>query len=142
MATFTLFDAFLEDVAEGVHNLASGALIWALTNAANAPDVAADGQLSDLTTIAYTNLSSRAITTASSSQTAGLYKLVINDLVLSASGGAVAPFRYLNMYNDTAAADELIGLLDYGSDLTLANGESLTVDADGTNGILQLSEAA
>jgi hypothetical protein len=141
MATLTLFDAFLEDLAEGVHNLSSGALIWALTNAANAPDAAADAGLADLTVISYTNLSSRAITTASSSQTAGLYKLVINDLVLSASGGSVAAFRYLNMYNDTSTGDRLIGYLDYGSDLTLANGESLTIDADGTNGILQLAEA-
>lgn len=141
MATLVLFDAFLEDLAEGVHNLASGALIWALCNAANAPDAAADAQLSDITTIAYTNLSSRAVTTSSSSQTSGLYKLVINDLVLSASGGSVAAFRYLVLYNDSATNDRLIGYLDYGSDLTLANGESLTIDADGTNGILQLTEA-
>ena len=33
-----------------------------------------------------------------------------------------------------------IGYLDYGSDLTLATGESLTIDADGTTGILQLTE--
>ena len=141
MATFVLFDAFIEDVAEGVHNLASGALVFALCSAANAPDAAADGQLSDITQISYTNLSTRAITTTSSSQTAGLYKLVLTDLVLSASGGSVAAFRYLVVYNDTATNDELIGYLDYGSDLTLASGESLTIDFDGTNGILQLSEA-
>ena len=141
MATLALFDAFLEDVAEGVHNLGADALVFALCAAASAPSTTTDGQLSDLTEISYTNLSSRSITTSSSSQTSGTYKLVLTDLVLSASGGSVAAFRYLVIYNDTATNDELIGELDYGSDLTLATGESLTVDFDGTNGILQLTEA-
>jgi hypothetical protein len=75
---------------------------------------------------------------SSSAQTSGTYKLVLADLVLTASGGAVAAFRYVVIYNDTAANDELIGYLDYGSDLTLASGDTLTLDFNATNGILQL----
>jgi hypothetical protein len=88
--------------------------------------------------ISYTNLSSRVLSTVSSSQTTGTYKLVVSDLVLTASGGAVAAFRYIVVYNDTASNDELIGWYDYGSDLTLADGESLTLDFNLTNGLLQL----
>jgi hypothetical protein len=58
---------------------------------------------------------------------------------LTASGGAVAPFRYVIIYNDTAANDELICYFDYGSDLTLADGESLTLDFSAANGLLQLA---
>ncbi len=57
--------------------------------------------LADLTQIAYTNLSSRSVTTVSSSQAAGLYKLVLQDLTLTAGGGSVASFRYVWVYNDT-----------------------------------------
>ncbi len=138
MAVFQKFNSFVEALAEKVHNLGSDTLTVALCASANAP-VATNTQLSNLTQISYTNLSSRVLTTATSSQTSGTYKLVINDLTLTASGGAVAPFRYVVIYNDTATNDELIGWYDYGSDLTLANGESLTLDFDATNGLLQLA---
>ncbi|KEC73136.1 hypothetical protein RLPCCGM1_c1252 [Rhizobium leguminosarum bv. phaseoli CCGM1] len=138
MASFNKFNSFVEALAEKVHNLGADQLKVALCAAANAP-VATNTQLSNLTEISYTNLSSRNITTSSSAQSSGTYKLVLTDLVLSASGGSVAAFRYVVIYNDTATNDELIGWYDYGSDLTLANGESLTIDFDGTNGVLQLA---
>lgn len=138
MATFQKFNSLVEALAEKVHNLGSDTLTVALCASANAP-VATNTQLSNLTQISYTNLSSRVLTTSSSSQTSGTYKLVINDLVLTASGGSVAPFRYVVIYNDTATNDELICWFDYGSDLTLANGETLTLDFDATNGLLQLA---
>ena len=136
MAAFNKINSFVEAIAEKVHNLGADVLTIALTAAANAI-VATNTQLSNLTQISYTNLSSRALTTSSSAQSSGTYKLVIADLVLTASGGAVAAFRYLGIYNDTATNDELIGWYDYGSDLTLADGETLTIDFDGTNGVLQ-----
>lgn len=140
MATYNKFHQTVEDLAHGVHNLSTNQLVVALTAAANAP-VATNEVLANLTQIAYTNLSSRNITTATSAQTTGLYTLTVNDLTLSASGGAVATFRYVVVYNDTptSPADPLICWFDYGSDLTLASGESLTLDfgADaGTNGTL------
>lgn len=138
MASFTKFNSFVEALAEKVHNLGSDQIVVALCAAANAPS-ASNTQLSNLTTISYTNLSSRNVTTTSSSQTSGTYKLVLQDLTLSASGGAVAAFRYVVLYNDTATNDELIGYYDYGSDLTLQNGESLNIDFDGSNGVLQLA---
>lgn len=137
MATFNKFNSFVEALAEKVHNLGSDQLVVALTAAANAP-VATNTVLANLTQISYTNLSSRNVTTASSAQTSGTYKLTCNDLVLTASG-AVATFRYVVLYNDTATNDELIGWYDYGSDITLANGESLTIDFDGTNGVLTIA---
>lgn len=138
MATFNKFNSFVEAIAEKIHNLGSDTLTIALCASANAP-VASNTQLSNLTQISYTNLSSRVITTTSSSQTSGTYKLVLADLVLSASGGAVAAFRYIVIYNDTATNDELIGWYDYGSSLTLNDGDSLTLDFDGSNGVLQIA---
>jgi hypothetical protein len=126
MASFTKFDAFVEDVAEGVHNLGSDQLVVALTN--SAPTAATDDQLSDITEISYTNCSSRNVTTSSSSQTSGTYSLVLTDLTLTASGGTVGPFRYVVLYNDTATNDELIGYYDYGSSITLQDAETFELD--------------
>lgn len=126
MATFTKFQPFVEALSHGVHNLSSDQLVVALTNAANAP-VNTNSLLSNLTQISYTNLSTRNITRASSSQTSGTYSYVPQDLVLTASG-AVATFRYVVIYNDTAALDNLICFYDYGSDVTLASGETFTIN--------------
>lgn len=127
MATFNKINAFVENVAEGVHNLGSDQLVVALTN--TAPD-AADAVLTGITEISYTNCSSRSVTTSSSSQASGTYSLVNADLTLTASGGTVGPFRYVVLYNDTptSPADPLIGWYDYGSSITLADGETLLID--------------
>lgn len=138
MAAYNKHNQFVEDVAEKVHNLGADALTIALTAAAFAP-VATNSVLANLTQIAYTNLSARVITISTSVQTSGTYKLTLADLVLTASG-AVATFRYVDMYNDTpvAPADPLIAWWDYGADVTLAASETFTVDFDATNGVLQI----
>ncbi len=139
MAAFNKFNQFVEDLAKGVHNLSTGVLTIALCATANAP-VATNTVLANLTQIAYTNLSTRACTTTSCVQTSGTLKLLIVDLVLTASG-AVAAFQYVVLYNDTptSPADPLIGWYDYGSALTLANGETFTIDFDGSAGVLTLA---
>ena len=136
MATFNKVNSFVEAMAEKAHNLGSDQLVVALTNTAHN---SAWTQLSDLTEITYTNLSSRNITTSASAQTSGTYKLTLADLVLTASGGSVGPFQYVYIYNDTATNDELIGYYDYGSAVTLADGDTLTIDFDGTNGVLTIA---
>lgn len=129
MATYNKFNAFVEDICEKVHNLASDQLTVGLTAAANAP-VATNSDRTDLMEISYANLSSRNLTTSSSSQTSGTYTLVLNDLVLTASG-AVATFRYVFIYNDDALNDDLICWYDHGSDVTLAASETYTIDFTG-----------
>lgn len=134
MATFNKFNSFTEALAEKVHNLGSDALTVALTNSA---PVASNTILANITQISYTNLSSRVLTVSSSTQSSGTYKLVIADKVLTASG-AVGPFQYVVIYNDTATNDELIGWFDYGSSISLANTDTFTLDFDATNGLLTL----
>ncbi len=138
MVAFNKINSFVEAIAEKVHNLGSDQIVVALCATANAP-VATNTQLSNLTQISYTNLSTRNVTTSTSAQTTGTYKLVLQDLVLTASGGSVAAFQYIVLYNDTATNDELIGWYDYGSALTLASGESLTIDFDGSAGVLTIA---
>ena len=127
MATFTKFNSFVEEMAHGEHDLETDQITVALCNASNAP-AASDSVLADLTTIAYTNLSSRNVTTTSSGQTSGTYTLALQDLTLTASGGAVAAFRYVVLYNEDSTGDMLIGFYDYGSEVTLADGETFDID--------------
>jgi hypothetical protein len=126
MATYNKFQAWAETMPEGA-NLATDQFTLFLSNVA---PVATNSVLADITEIAYTNLSSRNFTTASSSQTGGTYTLVLNDLVMTASG-PVATFRYAGIFDDTVAGDPLVGWWDYGSSITMANAETFTVDFTG-----------
>lgn len=128
MAAYNKFNAWAENMVE-IANCGSDLFTLALTAAANVP-VATNSVLADLTQIAYTNLSARDLTTSSSTQTSGTYSLVLADLVLTASGGSVATFRYVVCYDNTptSPADPLVCWHDYGSNVTLADTETFTYD--------------
>src|SRR5574343_689459 len=133
MATFTKFNKFLEALAEGGHNLGSDTLKFALTN--TAPTAASDtvfapGTLHPPPAAAngYTT-GGHSATIASSAESGGTYTLACTtDVVITATAGGIGPFRYVILYNDTSATDLLIGYWDYGSSITLADGETFTID--------------
>lgn len=140
MATFNKFYPFVEALAEKVHDLGSDTLKVMLSN--TAPSTA-NAVKTDITEISdgngYTAGGNSAAIT-SSSQTSGTYKLVLGDpSTWTASGGSIGPFRYAVLYNDTAASKNLIGWWDYGSSITLADGEQFTVDFDPSTGVLTIA---
>lgn len=141
MVAFNKFNQFVEDIAEKVHDLGADTLKVALSNTA---PTAADSVFTDIVEITAENgytAGGTAATLTSSAQSSGTYKLVLEDVVFTASGGSIGPFQYVILYNDTptSPADPLIGWYDHGSSVTLADGESFTVDFDATNGVIQLS---
>lgn len=141
MAIFNKFNKFVEDIAEKVHNLQADTLKIMLTNTV---PLAANTIKANLSEIAagngYTTGGTQA-TVSSSTHTTGVYKLVLADVIFAASGGPIGPFRYAVLYNDTPSspADPLIGWWDYGSSLTLASGETFTVDFDPSTGVLTIT---
>jgi hypothetical protein len=147
MASFNKINDFVEDLAEGVHDLGSDQIAVALSNTApgaegSDPTGDGNGDLGNVSEVGYGNLSGanpRNVTTTSSTQSGGTYQLTLTDLTLTASGGSVGAFRYVYIYNEDAASDELICYYDYGSSITLADGETLDIDFDNANGLFQLS---
>jgi hypothetical protein len=131
----TKINSFVENLAEKLIDLSGNGLTVALTNTAH---TATWDELADLTQVSYTNLSARVCTVSSSAQTSGTYKLVLADLVLTASG-AVGPFQYIYLYDDNSTGDKLIGYYDYGSAITMGAGDTFTLDFDASNGVLTLA---
>ena len=130
MASFTKFEAFSEHLAEGVHDLNGDTLKVYLSN--TAPDVASDAVKADLAEISAGNgyTSGGADVQNATSRSGGTTSVTGTDVTFTASGGTVGPFRYAVLYNDTPSspADPLIGYWDYGSAITLQDGESFVVD--------------
>jgi hypothetical protein len=132
-------DYMVEDV-----DLASDQLVLVLSNTAPASEGSnplsdGNGVVANITQVAYTYASTRNLTTASSSQTSGTYKCVVNDLTLTATGGAIGPFRYAYIIDDTVAGDPVIASWDYGSSVTINNGEDILFDFSATNGLIQVA---
>ena len=155
MATNTLVNDYFYDLGLGVHDFSSDTLMFMLSNTApgaEASDPTADGngQIANVTEIDTTNYADdmtvdftlEGVTWALS---AGVANLVVDDVVVSASGGALATWRYCYIYNNTATNKEIISVYDHGSAVNLADGESITLDfgADGgTSGEITNLQAA
>jgi hypothetical protein len=129
MTAFVRFEQFSEDLAEKVHNLDTDTLKVYLSNAT--PNVATNAVKANLAEITNQNGYAAPVDTQNATSRTGLVTSVTGvDLTVTAAGGTVGPFRYAVLYNDTptSPADPLIGYWDYGSAITLADGEAFTVD--------------
>tara|TARA_R100001126_G_scaffold93924_1_gene64538 strand:- start:996 stop:1430 length:435 start_codon:yes stop_codon:yes gene_type:complete len=144
MASFVKVNDFVKNAVHNI-DLESDQIAVALTNTApgsesSNPTADGNGIVGNLTQISYSNCSSRNVTTTSSTQSSGTYKLVLADLTLTASG-TVGPFRYIYIFDDTVSspADPIIGYYDYGTSITLNNGDTFTLDFSPSNGVIQLA---
>ena len=140
MATFNKFLQFTKDLIDGVHDFDGHVFKVMLTNVA---PVNTNTVKANLTEISAGNGYSAGgtPTTMSTSTSSGTAKVTASDVTFTASGGNIATFQYVVLYNDTptSPADPLIGWYDYGTALTITNGNAFTVDFDGTNGVLTIT---
>lgn len=140
MASFTKIDKFVLNLGNKVFNLGSDQLKIALTN--TLPTVSTVNQYSDLTSpLATTNLSGATpfnVTTTSYTQTSGTAKLILADLTLTATG-AVGPFRYVVLYDDTATNKEIIGFYDNATSVSMVSSDTFTIDFDASAGALTIA---
>jgi len=131
MATYNKFQDFVEQLGKGVHQLhaAGHQLEVYLSNAA--PSASGDAVKADLAEISTGNgYTGPEDITNDYTETGGTGTLTGTDVTITASGGSIGPFQYVVLQNTTPTSplDPLIGWWDYGSAVTLADGESFTVD--------------
>jgi hypothetical protein len=144
--SFNKFYQLTEDLAGGVHKWNVGGagpnvLKLMLTNVA---PIVTDSVKANLTEIAAGNgyvAGGTPMGNVDCQQVSGVAKLVGDDVIFTASGGPIGPFRYVVIYNDTptSPADPLIGWWDYGSSVTLGNGLVFTVNLSQVDGILTIT---
>ena len=133
MAAYNKFNDFSEQLANGVQNFATDVYKVALSNTA---PVATNTILSDITQISAGNgyTSGGSTTTITLAEVTGTTTVSGTQVVFTASGGSIGPFRYVVLYNDTTTSPSkpLVAWWDYGSSLTLADGETFTVKFSNT----------
>jgi hypothetical protein len=148
MAAFVKYDCFAEDLAEKKHNLSADQLYVALSNYAPIVETQTTFNLSDVRDLTHPNyftplnngyvLGGNPATIISSSRTGGTYKLVLADVVFTATAN-MGPFRYAILWNGTSSVGlPLIGYYDYGSSITLTTGDTFTVNFDDGDGALTI----
>lgn len=139
MATYTKINDWLDNMAD-VADMNGDSFRVALSNTAPAsetsnPTADGNGILANVTQISYTNYTDtltvdRTLESVTSSQSGGTYTFDAGDFTITASGGALATWRYLYIYDDTptSPADPLVCVLDHGSAVSLASGESININ--------------
>lgn len=133
MAVYNKFNDFSEQLANGVQNFATDVYKVALSNTA---PVATNTILSNITQIGAGNgyTSGGSTTTITLAEVTGTTTVSGTQVVFTASGGSIGPFRYVVLYNDTTTSPSkpLVAWWDYGSSITLADGETFTVKFSNT----------
>jgi len=130
-SAFYKFNHFILGLAKGEHHLhAAGDVVKVyLTN--NTPDADLDTNKADLTGLTEENGYAAADIQNDVSESSGTLSMTGVDYEWTFTG-AIGPFRYAVLYNDTHASKALIGYYDYGAEQSFGNGEKLKIDFGAT----------
>lgn len=129
MATFTKYQDTVQQMWTGIHNFTAAGHVLKVALHSDAPTVATDDELADLTQPTGTGYTAGGEDTQNDmTETSGTATLTGVDVVWTATAGDWTAARYVALHNDTSTTDKLVGDWDYGGNFTLANGETFTVD--------------
>ena len=138
MATsvYTKYTAGVESLLEDTN---SGTDVWKVALAAtiNLADTTFVSGTTDLATAGGYTAGGNTCTTTSSSQTAGLFKLVLASPATWTATGAGFTYRYAILYNSTLNIP--IGSWDYGTSQVVTAEEMVQVALDASTGVFQVS---
>jgi 5-deoxy-D-glucuronate isomerase len=126
MAAFFKFQDFSEQLIRGIHDFDAHTFKVYLSN--TAPSASLDAVKADLAEITAGNgyTAGGNATTITVAEVTGTTTVSGTEVVFTATG-AVGPFQYAALYNDTSTSKNLVGAWDYGSAISLATGETFTV---------------
>jgi len=133
-ASYVKYTAAIEPLLEGIN---AGTDSWkiALALTVNVADTTFTAGTTDLATAGGYTAGGNAASITSATQTAGTYKLVLASPSLWTGTGAGFTFRYAILWD--ATTNTPVAYWDYGSNVTVASGDTVTVTLDATNGVFQ-----
>ena len=137
---YNKYTAGVEPLVEGM-NAGTDAWKIALALTVNAADTTFTPGTTDLATANGYTAGGNAATTASSTQSGGVYKLVLNAPATwtATTANPAFTFRYVILWNSTT--NQPLGYWDYGGNVAMngLNSDTFTFTPDGTNGVFQVT---
>jgi hypothetical protein len=148
MAAYNKFQQFVEDLCKKKVDVSADNLFLMLTNTSpNVADTVVDTTTGTCTIKSTSNAAEiaagngytkkgGAVTVTTAAQSAGTFTLAANQVVFTAAGGTIGAFRYTALFDDSggaAATRPVIAWWDYGSSITLNDGETFTVKFNSAN---------
>jgi len=133
-ASYVKYTAAIEPLLEGIN---AGTDTWKIALAAtvNVADTTFTAGTTDLATGGGYTAGGNTASITSAAQTAGTYKLVLASPTVWTGTGAGFTFRYAILWD--ATTNTPVAYWDYGSSVTVASGDTVTVTLDATNGVFQ-----
>lgn len=133
MAIFNKYNSGAKALCEGIN---SGSDVWkiALTNTAPSTSHTILSEIAELPTSGGYTSGGGTCAIVSSSQSAGIYKLVLSNPPTWTAAGSGFTFRYCVLYSATSG-NQLVGYWDNGSSITLNSTDTFTVNLDSSNGV-------
>lgn len=133
MATYTKYETYVENLSNKLIDAFGTTDTWKVIIHTDAPVVATDNVVGDLTQISGNNgyTTGGENITYNSTRSGGTVTSTATDVVWTASGGNLGSSttgRYFTIYDDTSTSDNVMCSYDYGSTFTVATGETMTLD--------------
>lgn len=128
--SYNKFQPAIENLFE---NINAGSDSWAIKLATGVN--AAAGTITEVANGNGYTTGGNIATVASSTQTGGTFKLVLDSPATWTATGAGFAFRYAVLTDTTINTN--VAYWDYGSSQTVSDAETVTVTLDGTNGVFQ-----
>lgn len=137
MAAFNKFNTFSGDMGKEIHDLPNDTIKIFLTNQL---PLATNTVKANITEIAAGNgyTTGGIAVPVTWTNVGALWTLAgTSDSLWTAAGGAIAQFRYVVAYNDSSPSKSLVSWYDYGSVLTVSDGEEFKANSNTTLATLQ-----
>lgn len=130
MATYVKYQDSLLQLGSAIHNFTAAGHVFKAVIHTDAPVVATDDELADLTQITGTGYTAGGEDIQNDyTQASGTGTATAVDVVWTAGAADwTSTARYVSTHNDNSTTDKLWNYWDYGATFALGNGETFTLD--------------
>lgn len=129
MVAYTKYQDFVEQLAKGVHQLHAAGHQYKAALHSDAPVVATDDELADLTQVTGTGYTAKGEDIQNDmTEASGTATVTAVDVVWTAGAADWGAARYVSTHDEDSTTDKLVNSWDYGANFTLGSGETFTLD--------------
>lgn len=137
MAAYNKFNQFVRDLVDAKHDFDTHVFKIMLTNTAPVATNQVKADIPEIT--AGSGYTAGGPTVTITVSISGGTVTVTGANITLTSTGSIGPFRYAVLYNDTTTNKPLVAWWDYGTSITLANTERLSITFTASTGFLQIT---